>query len=86
MLVILIAVAMPFAANVRDPVVPGPARRIVSVVIAMVITPARFWFINVTAVPTAKATELLAGIVNVRAVVSADGWSKCFPESAKTKV
>lgn len=38
--VILRQVAMPFAASVRDPVVPAPARRIVSVVIEIVSTPA----------------------------------------------
>src|SRR5258708_5769909 len=34
-----IAVAMPFAAKVRLPVVPSPASRIVSEVIAIVMTP-----------------------------------------------
>jgi hypothetical protein len=66
-------VAEPFAANVRDPVVPAGDKRIVSVVIAIVTTPAPFWLMNVMAVPMGYATELLAGIVKVRAVVSADG-------------
>lgn len=69
----LMAVAMPFAASVLLPVVPAPASRIVSVVIAMVTTPAPFWLINDKAVPMGYATELFAGIVNVRAVVSALG-------------
>ena len=81
-----IAVATPFAASVREPVVPAPARRIVSVVMAMVITPAAFWLMNVTAVPTGKATEPLAGMVKVLAVVSAEGCRMCLPESAKTRV
>jgi len=51
--VILIAVATPFAASVLDPVVPAPASLIVSVVIAMVITPPAFSLINVMAVPSA---------------------------------
>ena len=72
-LVTLIAVAMPFAASVLDPVVPAPAKRIVSLVIAIVITPAPFWLMNVTAVPIGNATLELAGTVQVRAVVSADG-------------
>jgi hypothetical protein len=67
------AVATPFAAKVLDPVVPGPARRSVSDVIAMVVTPPPFWLMKVTAVPTGNATELLAGMVNVRFVVSAAG-------------
>ena len=70
---ILIAVAIPFAANVRLPVVPAPAKRIVSDVMAIVMTPAPFWLINVTAVPMGNATLELAGIVQVLAVVSADG-------------
>jgi hypothetical protein len=44
-------VADPFAAKVRDPVVPAGDKRIVSVVIAMVTTPAPFWFMKVIAVP-----------------------------------
>lgn len=71
--VILTAVAMPFDASVLFHVVQSPARIIVSVVIAMVITPADVSFMNVTAVPIGNATELFAGIVQVLAVVSADG-------------
>jgi hypothetical protein len=71
--VILIQVAEPFAAKVLEPVVPAGDKRIVSVVIAIVTTPAPFWLINVIAVPIGKATLELAGIVNVLAVVSADG-------------
>lgn len=41
---------------------------------------------NVTAVPTGKATEPLAGMVKVLAVVSAEGCRMCLPESAKTRV
>ena len=48
---ILRAVATPFAASVLLPVVPRPARYIVSEVIAIVITPAAFSFTNVIAVP-----------------------------------
>jgi hypothetical protein len=84
--VILIAVAEPFAARVRDPVVPAGDNRIVSVVMAIVTTPAPFWLMNVNAVPMGYATELFAGIVNVRAVVSALGWKMCLPESARTSV
>ena len=79
-------VAEPFAASVREPVVPAGDKRIVSVVIAIVITPAPFWLMNVIAVPMGNATELLAGMVKVRAVVSAEGWRMCLPESAKTRV
>ena len=70
---ILIQVAEPFAARVREPVVPAGDKRIVSVVMAIVITPAPFWLMNVTAVPMGNGTDPLAGIVKVRAVVSADG-------------
>ena len=71
--VTLMHVAEPFAASVREPVVSAGDKRIVSVVMAIVITPAPSWLINVMAVPMGYATELLAGIVNVLAVVSADG-------------
>lgn len=86
MLVTLTQVAIPFAARVREPVVPAPAKRIVSVVIEMVTTPAAFWLINVIAVPIGKATLEFAGMVKVRAVVSADGWKICLPASVNTKV
>ena len=46
-----IAVATQFAARVRDHVVPDPARTSVSVVIAIVITPAEVSFINVSVAP-----------------------------------
>lgn len=51
-LVFLIAVAMPLAANVLEPVVPAPARTSVSDVIAIVMTPALVSLMNVIAVPT----------------------------------
>jgi hypothetical protein len=72
-LVILIAVAMPLAARVRLPVVPAPAKTSVSVVIEIVITPPEVSLIKVTAVPIGNATLLLAGMVQVLAVVSAPG-------------
>jgi hypothetical protein len=71
--VTFIAVAIPLAASVRLPVVPAPAKRIVSVVIAIVTTPAEAWFTNVSTAPSGYATLLLAAIVNIRAVVSALG-------------
>lgn len=49
----LSAVAMPFAASVRVPVVPAPASLMVSVVIAILRAPAPLPFLKVTAVPTA---------------------------------
>jgi hypothetical protein len=49
--VTLMQVADPFAASVREPVVPAGDKRIVSVVMAIVTTPAPFWLINVKAVP-----------------------------------
>lgn len=71
--VILSAVAIPFAANVLLPVVPAPANRIVSDVIAIVTVPAPFWLTNVMAVPIGYGTLALESIVNVLAVVSALG-------------
>ena len=47
----LSATAMPLAASVLLPVVPAPARRIVSAVMAMVTTPAAFWLTNTRRVP-----------------------------------
>jgi hypothetical protein len=44
------AVATPYAARVRDPVVPGPAKYIVSVVIAIVTV--LIMFTKVITVPT----------------------------------
>lgn len=70
---ILVAVAIPLAASVREPVVPAPASTRVSVVMAIVITQAEVSLMKVIADHIGKATELLAGIVHVRAVVSADG-------------
>jgi len=60
----LTAVAIPNGARVLEPVVPGPARFMVSVVIAIVIVapdPA----INVTAEPIGNATDEFAGMVTV---------------------
>jgi len=71
--VTLIAVAMPLAASVLLPVVPAPAITRVSVVIAIVIVPAEVSFTNVIADPIGNGTALFAGIVQVRAVVSAEG-------------
>ena len=59
--------------SVRDPVDPAPANTRVSVVIDIVRVPALVSFINVTAVPIGNATDALAGIVQIRAVVSAEG-------------
>lgn len=72
-LVTLIAVATQLAVSVRDPVVPAPANTRVSVVIEIVIVPAEVSFTKVTAVPIGKATDPFAGIVHIRAVVSAEG-------------
>lgn len=69
--VTLTADAIPFAAKVLDPVVPGPAKINVSVVIAIVTVLMRFT--KVTTVPTGYATLELAGIVNVRALLSEEG-------------
>jgi hypothetical protein len=71
--VTFIAVAIQFAVSVRDPVDPLQARTSVSVVIEIVRVPALVSFMNVTAVHIGKATELFAGIVHIRAVVSAEG-------------
>jgi hypothetical protein len=62
--VVFTAVAIPWAARVLEPVVPAPAKYIVSVVIAIVIvapTPE----IKVRVVPTGNATDEFAGIVTV---------------------
>ena len=67
------AVATPFAASVRDPVVPAPARLMVSVVIAIVSAPAPLSLTKVSVVPIGYGTLLFAGIVHVRAVVSVGG-------------
>lgn len=68
-----VAVAIPLLASVLLPVVPAPASTRVSVVIAIVIAQAEVSLMKVTADQIGKATELLAGIVQVLAVVSADG-------------
>ena len=58
----LIAVAEPYCANVRVPVVPALERYIVSVVIA-ILTEVADKLTNVIAVPSGYATEEAAGIV-----------------------
>jgi hypothetical protein len=65
-LVIFKAVAVPYCANVRVPVVPKPAKYIVSVVMAMLIEVADK-LTKLIAVPIGYATEPLAGIVYVAA-------------------
>lgn len=82
----MIAVATQLAVRVRDPVLHNHARTIVSVVIAIVIVQALVSFTKVIAVPIGKATEELAGIVHVLAVVSAEGWYMCLPASVRTSV
>lgn len=72
--VIFTAVAIQFARRVLLQVVQAQAKTRVSDVIAIVSVQADVSFTNVIAVPIGKATELFAGIVIVRAVVSADGW------------
>lgn len=67
------AVAIPLAAKVRLPVVPVPAKTSVSLVMEIVIVPAEVSLTNVMAVPIGNATLEFAGIVHVRAVVSALG-------------
>ena len=76
------AVAMPFAARARVPVVPAPARVIVSVVMAMLRT--LISFTNVSVVPIGKAMLPFAGIVNVRGLLSAVGCRRCLFASAAT--
>ena len=78
-------VADPFVANVREPAVPAGDKVKVSVVMA-IVTFAAAMLMNVMAVPMGYATELFAGIVNVRALLSAAGWKMCLPESARTSV
>ena len=60
------AVAEPYCASVRVPVVPALERYIVSVVIAILMDVADK-FIKVIAVPIGYATEEAAGIVYVAA-------------------
>lgn len=71
--VTLMAVATPLAANVLLPVDPAPANTSVSLFMAIVRAPADVSLMNVMVVPIGYATLALAGIVNVRAVVSALG-------------
>ena len=78
-------VAEPFVAKVRDPVVPIGDKIKVSDVMA-IVTLATAILINVIAVPIGYATLLLAGIVKVRALLSATGWNMCLPESDNTRV
>ena len=61
----LTAVAIPYAANVLVPVVPVPARYMVSVVIAILTVVALGPAINAMAVPIGYATLPLAGMVIV---------------------
>jgi hypothetical protein len=61
----LTAVAMPYAARVLVPVVPVPARYMVSVVIAILTVVALGPAINAMVVPIGNATLELAGIVIV---------------------
>ena len=84
-LVIFMAVADPYCARLREPVVPALLRYIVSVVIAMVTT-SEVMLIKLIAVPSGYATDEFAGIVNVLAVASVDGWNITLPESARTAV
>ena len=78
-------VADPFVARVLDPVVPAGDKVNVSEVMA-IVTFAAAMLMNVMAVPIGYATELFAGIVNVRALLSAAGWKMCLPASAATSV
>ena len=78
-------VAEPLVARVREPVVPAADKTNVSVVIA-IVTFATAMLMKVIAVPMGYATELLAGIVNVLALLSPTGWKMCLPASARTSV
>ena len=69
---ILSAVAVPYWARVLLPVVPVPARYMVSDVIAIVTLPADI-LTKVIAVPVAYGTLVLLSIVNVRALASVLG-------------
>ena len=72
-LVTLIAVAIQLAQRLRLHVLPVVARTIVSELIAIVITHALVSFTKVNAAQIGYATDALAGIVHILAVVSADG-------------
>lgn len=65
--------------------VPALLKYIVSDVIAIVTT-CEVMLMNVMAVPSAYATDAFAGIVNVLAFASVDGWNITLPESARTAV
>jgi hypothetical protein len=58
-------VAIPYAAKVLDPVVPVPAKYMVSVVIAIVVVVALGPPMNAIVVPIGYGTLPLAGIVIV---------------------
>ena len=64
----LMSVAMPYAPNVREPVVPAEDKMRVSVVMEMVVDTAAAFTIT-TDVPTSNGTEAFAGMVIVRPVV-----------------
>lgn len=66
------AVAEPYCASVRVPVVPAELKYIVSVVIA-ILTEVADRLMNVIAVPNGNATEEAAGIVYV-AAPSPEAW------------
>lgn len=79
------AVAEPYWARLREPVVPAELKYIVSDVMAIVTT----WLvmlIKVSAVPSAYATFAFESIVKVLALASVDGWKITLPESANTVV
>jgi len=83
-LVIFKAVAEPYCAKVLLPVAPVE-KYIVSEVIA-IVTSFAVMFTKLIAVPIGYATEAFAGIVNVLAFASVDGWKMYLPESARTVV
>ena len=68
----MMQVAEPFESKTNVPEVPPGDKVRVSVVMA-ILTIAAAMLINWITVPTGKATLLLAGIVNVRAVLSPTG-------------
>jgi hypothetical protein len=67
----LSAEAIPKASSVVDPVVPGPAKYIVSLLIAIVTVLARFT--KLTTVPIGYGTLAFEGMVNVLALLSEVG-------------
>ena len=68
--VIFVIVAIPLAASVRFPVPPVGIQTRASLQAAIVIAPADVSLINVTV----KSEDKPEDSVQVRAVVSADGW------------